>query len=358
MADPKSCGESTMWKWLGWILAGVSLVAVLVLSVHVRPLSEWRSLACRKRYRSRCILRVWDPPTARIYLDVEDEDLQISPKAVAGEMLRFDSVVAALAGSSLLNEAESDPGSRERLEERLYRRIVDNTQVEHFGGPLFKATYVADTPGEAEEVLRRLVNSYAEGALARSKAAASAALQLATRDLESAEQKLEMTEMQLRTFQEQFPDVLGPPPAHAMSDLRDRIGALDRATQRRRRELDAVNKALGDGERDEEADPAADTPFRTELLLRRVVLEAELESDAEERQDLLRRGRGLQETRQALPGLLSELRRLQREKRRAEGQYEDALRRFNRVEEVLMLRTELCPVVIVVPPRVSARRTR
>ena len=189
--------------WWGIIPFTILLIVFAVICFAVPP-----------KYLSHCVIKASKSEVVRI-LTGGDTDVEptASSTIINEQMMRYESVMAALADTDLMNEVETlsqeNPEERGELEDRLYNRIVKNLAIEELGQSkiLMRVSYLGDTPGHAVTVLRKLVSHFIENALKREREDVRTARDRAFADLTRTKETLDVVESQMVTFHQDHPGI-------------------------------------------------------------------------------------------------------------------------------------------------------
>ncbi len=232
-------------KWWGIIPFTLLVLVFTVICLAVPP-----------KYMSSCVIQASKSEVAQIYGAREERkrgETETTLAIVNQEMLRYDSVMNALANTNVISELErksqGDLAVRGELREELYKRIREHTRIESMGEILIGITYLGDTPRRAYVVLRNLVRHFVENALAQERNDAGRARRMAQTELTRAEAALEGAENELVSFREDHPGVLAAGKGGRREELRITIqdlGAIDRRIMAMQSKLARYRKQLED----------------------------------------------------------------------------------------------------------------
>jgi len=170
-------------------------------------------LAVPYKYLSTCTIKASKDEVAVILRSGASSKPTASSTIIYERMLRYDSVMEALANTDLMNEVErlsqDRPEDRPKLLDRLHSRIVSNTTLQELGRSkvLMRINHLGDSPDHAFTVLQKLINHFVENALKKERIDARRARDLAQAELTTAKDALEKLDSKLATFDQDHPGV-------------------------------------------------------------------------------------------------------------------------------------------------------
>ena len=165
------------------------------------------------KYLSHCVIKASKSEVIKILQGKGTAEPTASSTIITEQMMRYESVMAALADTDLMNDVETlseeFPDQRGKLEDRLYNRIIKNLTLDELGKSkiLMRVSYLGDTPDHAVTVLQKLVNHFVENALKRERTDARKARDRALADLTRAKGVLDGVESKLVNFHQDHPGV-------------------------------------------------------------------------------------------------------------------------------------------------------
>lgn len=224
------------------------------------------ALAVPNRYLSACVIKASKSEVAGM-LGARGKDTgeaKTSSKIVEEELLRYDRVTQALAGTRIMTDIDDEAGGAPqeyaRLLERLYNKIKKHTRIQPVGDILINISYLGGSPEEAKTVLDRLTNYFVERALEKERTDATRARDIAQGRLDSARRAVETFDKRLREFRENHPGIFAESEGSKLNDLestkRD-LNRLDLEIDAMQRKLDRYNEQLDNMPKQI---PAATTP--------------------------------------------------------------------------------------------------
>jgi len=220
-------------KW--WGIIPFTLLALLFSVI---------CLAVPPKYLSTCVIKASKSEVAEIYGTGRTSKIKTSRAVVSEEMLRYDRVMRALAGTEILREiekkAEVDPELRGKLEEDLYNRVNKNTHIGSMGDVLIRVSYLGETPDRAFTVLGKLTNYFVENALAKERNNARRAREMAQKELTAATAELERKESDLASYVQEHPSVTRA----GASTRQDEFGDVSKELEKLNRQITAQQHKL------------------------------------------------------------------------------------------------------------------
>jgi len=211
------------------------------------------TLALPERYLSTCVIKASKSEVASMLgtRGRETAEPKRSSKIVEEELLRYDRVTQALAGTKVMtdldDEAGGDPREYARLLERLYNKIVKNTRIQPVGDILINISHLGSRPDEAKIILDRLTNYFVERALEKERTDATRARDIAQGRLDSARRDIETLDKKLREFRENHPGIFAESEGSRQNDLeitKRELNRLDLEIDAMQRKLDRYNEQL------------------------------------------------------------------------------------------------------------------
>jgi len=199
------------------------------------------------KYLSHCVINASKDEVLVILKGDATAKPTASSTIIREQMMRYESVMAALAGTDLMHEVETlseeNPEERGKLEDRLYNRVVNNLTLEELGKSkiLMRASYLGDTPDHAVTVLQKLVNHFVENALKKERTDARKARDRSLADLTRAKEALDAVERKMVTFRQDHPGVVTEGDSGKQSRLAASVRLLQQIDQQiasSRRKLD------------------------------------------------------------------------------------------------------------------------
>ena len=344
-AKKQQCGCS-----MGVLIVGVAVGIVGTLLVS--RMSLVRNVAAP--YKSSCIIKVGPSGTENILTDNRPAAPLPDAELVKARMLSYQSVMAALADTDLMNEleqaSEEAPDRRGQLEDALYWRVVGNMKVKQLGRHLIKISYRDDTPDRTVTVLRKIVNRFVESALTTERTDARQARDRAFADIERSKEALEAVQAKLLSFFQEHPGVSGGSPRKELAETLEMLSKIDDGIATVRPMLDRCVEQI------EARQKAPDSPEKkkaiAELSKKRSVLETKIDALMEMRRGHAARKASLEEEVRAFPVLHQQLARLEREFKAAEEDHDIAFKRARRVNEAFNNTVEgLVSVSVIRPAR-------